>query len=196
MSGPPKQFDRDEVINKAMQVFWTKGYEATSMQDLVNCMGINRASMYDTFGNKREIFHLAINGYCHNAINNVGQILFREGSPLENLKCYILSMLDAPDNTFKYGCFASNAAVELGPHDVVLANTLREFWQQLENLLNTTLQSAVVSGELTATTNTVAVARLINATLQGLAAMYKAGVPRAQLLSSVEQLILCASQKI
>ena len=190
MSGPPKQFDREQVINKAMEVFWTKGYEATSMRDLVNSMGINRASMYDTFGNKREIFQLAIEGYCHNAISYAEQMISTEGSPLENLKNYLWAFLDSPAMTIKHGCFASNAAVELGPHDVELARTLRGFWRQLESVYEKTLHAAITKGELDPATDTKTNARLINATMQGLAAMDKAGVPLQELTGVIEQLFL------
>ena len=60
MVGPDKQFDQDEVLNKALEVFWAKGFEATSMQDLVNNMGINRASMYQTYGIKHALFNAAL----------------------------------------------------------------------------------------------------------------------------------------
>ncbi len=55
-----KEFDRDEVLHKAMEVFWTRGYEGTSIQDLVKHMGINRQSIYDTFGDKHSLFLQAL----------------------------------------------------------------------------------------------------------------------------------------
>ena len=60
MLGRPKEFDQDEALGKAMDVFWTKGYEATSVQDLLDHMGINRGSMYDTFGDKHALFVEAV----------------------------------------------------------------------------------------------------------------------------------------
>ena len=58
-----KCFNRDEALEKAMQAFWAKGYEATSVQDLVDCMGINRGSLYDTFGDKHQLFLEALDQY-------------------------------------------------------------------------------------------------------------------------------------
>ena len=58
-----KQFDPDTALDKAMQAFWAHGYDATSIQDLVDCMGINRGSMYATFGDKRSLFIQALNRY-------------------------------------------------------------------------------------------------------------------------------------
>ena len=60
----PKEFNPDEALEKAMQVFWHKGYEATSMEDLLNAMDINRGSLYATFGGKRALFLKAMDRYC------------------------------------------------------------------------------------------------------------------------------------
>ena len=59
----PKQFDRDEALERAMAVFWRRGYEGTSVRDLVEHMGINRGSLYDTFGDKRTLFLAAVDRY-------------------------------------------------------------------------------------------------------------------------------------
>ena len=61
----PKEFNPDDALEKAMQVFWHKGYEATSMEDLLTAMDLNRGSLYDTFGDKRQLFLKAIDRYCH-----------------------------------------------------------------------------------------------------------------------------------
>ncbi|MFV2061350.1 MAG: TetR/AcrR family transcriptional regulator, partial [Gammaproteobacteria bacterium] len=66
MVGPNKQFDQEETLSIALQVFWNKGYEATSMQDLVSSMGINRASMYQTYGNKYALFMSSLDMYMDN----------------------------------------------------------------------------------------------------------------------------------
>src|ERR1700730_2144482 len=58
-----KEFDRDEVLHKAMEVFWSRGYEASSIQDLVKRMGINRQSLYDTFGDKHTLYLQALDRY-------------------------------------------------------------------------------------------------------------------------------------
>ncbi|MEL6975424.1 MAG: helix-turn-helix domain-containing protein, partial [Bacteroidota bacterium] len=62
-----KQFDEKEVLKKAMELFWEKGFHATSIQDLVSHLGINRASLYDTFGGKDELFNTAFESYRHQA---------------------------------------------------------------------------------------------------------------------------------
>ena len=58
-----KEFDLDVALDKATQLFWEKGFESTSMQDLVDAMGINRASLYDSFGGKKELFEASMDRY-------------------------------------------------------------------------------------------------------------------------------------
>ena len=64
----PKEFNPDDAIEKAMQVFWHKGYEATSMEDLLSAMDLNRGSLYDTFGDKRQLFLKVMDRYCTNFV--------------------------------------------------------------------------------------------------------------------------------
>ena len=69
-----KLFDEKEVLTKAMNLFWRKGYSATSVQDLVNHLGINRGSLYDTFGNKEQLFNQSLALYRNSTIEGITQI--------------------------------------------------------------------------------------------------------------------------
>src|SRR5436305_15048332 len=81
-----KEFNRDEVLHKAMEVFWTRGYERASIQDLVKHMGINRQSIYDTFGNKHTLFLQALDRYREIQSRKVFAVLERPGSMKKNLR--------------------------------------------------------------------------------------------------------------
>src|SRR5258708_33708597 len=81
-----KEFDRDEVLHKAMEVFWTRGYEGASVQDLVKHMGINRQSIYDTFGDKHALFLQALDRYREIQSRKVFAVLERPGSMEQNLR--------------------------------------------------------------------------------------------------------------
>ena len=81
-----KEFHRGEVLHKAMEVFWTRGYEAASIQDLVKHMGINRQSMYDTFGDKHSLFLEALDHYREIQSRKVFEVLERPGSMKKNLR--------------------------------------------------------------------------------------------------------------
>ena len=93
-----KEFDPDDVLDKAMDVFWSQGFEATSIQDLVNAMGINRGSIYDTFGNKIRLFNLALSRYQIDApsqklLNNADT-----GNPRKEIEDFFNGLLN------RYGC--------------------------------------------------------------------------------------------
>ncbi len=78
----PKEFNHDEVLEKAMQVFWAKGYECTSMQNLVDAMGINRGSLYATFGDKHSLHLATLDRYYRYQINGMLAPLSGSGSKL------------------------------------------------------------------------------------------------------------------
>src|ERR1043166_3222598 len=109
-----KEFDRDEVLHRAMEVFWTRGYEGASLQDLVKHMGINRQSIYDTFGDKHSLFLQALDRYREIQSRKVFEMLDRPGSVKRNVR---LLFQQAVDKTLSEevgrGCFVGNAMSEL-----------------------------------------------------------------------------------
>jgi len=113
-----KQFDSDDALMRAMEAFWGRGYEATSMQDLVSCMGINRGSLYATFGDKRALFLAALRRYDAHYRQDWLSALRQANGP----KATILAAFDdaveaALGRKGRRGCFLVNTALELSPHD-------------------------------------------------------------------------------
>src|SRR6266852_1410049 len=82
----PKEFDRDQALQKAMEVFWSRGYEAASIQDLVKHMGINRQSLYDTFGDKHALYLQALDRYREVEGRKLLELLERPGSVKKSLR--------------------------------------------------------------------------------------------------------------
>lgn len=109
-----KAFDREEVLQKAIQVFWKKGYNGTSMQDLVDSMGINRGSMYATFGDKHSLYLEALKTYLKHERKGLFGLLNDIPSVLESfdklLDVIIQSSLEDPEQK---GCFMNNSTSEL-----------------------------------------------------------------------------------
>ncbi|WP_455212433.1 TetR/AcrR family transcriptional regulator [Kaarinaea lacus] len=186
MAGPTKQFDQNAALKKALEVFWDKGYEAASMQDLVVHMGVNRASMYDTFGNKYELFKQALGAYCQQSLVNIKQVLEAPGSPLQNILHYF-QLLGSSEGIVKHhGCFINNTAVEMGPHKPEIADHIRQHWSEVEAVFQSTLDRGVEQGELRADTDTASLARLFNTLIQGLAVSSKVQVSPEYLASVVK----------
>lgn len=185
MAGPSKQFDQKQALVKALEVFWDKGYEATSMQDLVNHMGINRASMYDTFGNKYELFKQSLDAYCRQSLVNIKQVLEAPGSPLQNILRYYQLLGSSEGVVRHHGCFINNTAVEMGPHKPEIADQIRHHWVEVEALFKSTLDRAVQQGELKSDTDTASLAKLFNTLIQGLAVSSKVQVSSENLATTV-----------
>ncbi len=120
-----KQFDEKEVLKKAMELFWEKGFHATSMQDLVSGLGINRASLYDTFGGKRALFEKAFSLYRNTNIEVVEDLLRSESKIKEGFrKLFDLAIEQTVNDSAQKGCFVVNTATEMIPGDGALLNTL------------------------------------------------------------------------
>ncbi len=115
--GRPKEFDRKEALESAMEVFWAKGFADASVRDLLDGMGINRGSMYDTFGDKRALFLAAIDHYRQKVAGPLVEALFAPGSPLENIRKTLCRLAEAAGTKECRGCLITNVTVEIAPHD-------------------------------------------------------------------------------
>lgn len=188
MVGPNKQFDQDETLKKALHVFWDKGYEATSMGDLVSVMGINRASLYQTYGNKYALFISSMDLYIDNTLKLIEQTLALPGSPLDNLEHLFKSLVEQSLQGKLHGCFINNTAVELGPHDKEIAEKLRNIWVQFESLFSITISRAIDVDEVSENADADQLALLLNINLQGLMVKTKTNTPKESLFDGIESL--------
>jgi len=192
MAGPVKQFNREEALERAMALFWANGFEATSIQDLVETMGVNRASLYDTFGNKQSIYNQALDKYCNIAqlqLEKITQSPDDSASAISILKKILIELLVSDSGMNKSGCFINNTAVELGPHDSVLADKVNIFWQLIENTFKSLLDKAVSQNEIPRDTNTQEMAVFVNTIMQGMAVRNKAGSTPEEAIAGIEYVI-------
>src|SRR5262249_37070188 len=107
-----KQFDRDEVVDRAMTTFWTRGYEATSIDDLVAATGIGRGSLYGTFGDKRQLFLIALDRYW-DTINQDLTAQLSDPDPRRALERMFEALIRRlSDPKFPRGCLITNTSVD------------------------------------------------------------------------------------
>jgi len=113
-----KDFDEDEVLTKAVHLFWLKGYNGTSMQDLVDGLGISRSSLYDTYGDKHTLFLKSLENYEKTVSTKMEAIVGKATSAKDAVKGLLEFIIGEllSDKEHK-GCFLVNAAVEVAPHD-------------------------------------------------------------------------------
>jgi TetR/AcrR family transcriptional repressor of nem operon len=165
--GPDKQFDPEEALEKAMQLFWAKGYASTGLAELQELMGIGRKSLYDTYGNKRQLFIKALQLYSDTMVRQVFSELNKEGSPLGNIR-RLMGMLQEHALPGSKGCLFGVSMAQCRIDDVELAGVLRRHMKGIEEALYKTFKRAQEAGELDGKTNIRDLARLYMGILQGL----------------------------
>ena len=185
-----KEFNRDEVLHKAMEVFWTRGYEGASIQDLVEHMGINRQSIYDTFGDKHTLFLQALDRYREIQSRKVFAVLERPGSMKKNLRqLFEEAVARSLSAEGRRGCFVGNSMSELAGRCEETATRTCKSLASAEKMFQKALQKGKEQGELRRVNDTRAVARFLYCNLQGLLLMAKATRDR-KLLNDVVKVTL------
>ena len=164
-----KDFDENEVLNKAIAVFWHKGYNGTSMQDLVDGLGISRSSLYDTYGDKHTLFIKALESYQSAGSVKVCAIINNSGPAKERIK-KLLTLIAGEllgDQKHK-GCFMVNAEVEVAPHDPEVSKMICQNDQQVEDALYQVIKKGQESGEIANRQDARALARFTFNTVKGI----------------------------
>lgn len=143
-----KQFDVDEVLTRAMQTFWSHGFEATSMQDLVDATGVNRASLYATYGDKRELFLASLRKYD----GEVRRRMLADLAVADTAAQAIAGLFDkfiaqAREPQGNWGCFMVNSALELAAHDGAIAELVNAAQDEIEAFFLAMIRKGQQSGE-------------------------------------------------
>lgn len=182
-----KEFDRANVLEKAMQAFWRRGYEGTSVQDLVEATGINRGSMYDTFGDKRGLFQAAVQHYIANvSVQRLAKVS-DAADPLDGIRAYFEGLIEfSVGDGRELGCLITNSVVELAPHDAVIGETLRKSFARVEDTFYRALLKAQQDGDIAQGQDIRALARFLTATVNGLRVFARADADAATLRDVVE----------
>jgi TetR/AcrR family transcriptional repressor of nem operon len=177
-----KEFDRDEALHKAMEVFWSRGYGAASIQDLVKHMGINRQSLYDTFGDKHALYLQALDRYREVETRKLFELLERDGSVKRALRQLFTGVVEgALCDGERRGCFMGNAMSELAGRCKATAVRTCSNMAAMEDALYRALLRGKKEGELKRVRDPRAVARFFNSSVQGLVLMAKATQDRKTL---------------
>jgi len=180
-TGRPAEFDRQQALEKSMELFWRNGYEATSLAALIEEMGIGRQSLYNAFGDKHSLFVEAAQHYINSNGQHFLDSLQASGSPLGNVRKAMEQVVDSLTSGECRGCFVTNAIVELAPHDEEVRKLVRAMLNRVEKTIKSTLDRAVEKEELSPQSDTRAIARFLNSTVHGLVVMHKASASRASL---------------
>jgi TetR/AcrR family transcriptional repressor of nem operon len=164
----PKEFDREEALRKATEVFWLTGYEATSVGDLARAMGIGRQSLYDTFGDKHALFTQALELYKREQAGIATRVLAEAVKPLDAIKRLFHSVADMPPDLKKRGCLMVNTTMEVCPRDAAVTRLVCENQRVLRDALRSALVRAKKEGDLPAGADPDRLSRYLVTSLQGL----------------------------
>ena len=176
-----KEFDRDEALQRAILGFWKKGFAGTSIDDLVRATGIGRQSLYDTFGDKRQLFLEALRTYNAAGIAGVLEKLRTGPTALAAIEMLLVEMAEAGAKTRALGCMGVNAICELAGEDAEVRSLTDTSSALLEATLAAVLDEGKSKGAIRRGIDSRAAARFLAATLSGMKVQAKAGVPREAL---------------
>ena len=185
--GRPREFDEEVALEAAMDAFWARGYEATSMADLCSCTGLHKGSLYQAFGDKHTLFMNALTHYAESEFHETTSVMRDSDSPLENIRAVINKIME--DAGGEKGCMMINTMVELAPHDPAVKAALQGFGEKRMQAITGMIAKARESGEITVQTEPRKLARQLMMTMAGGAAMVKGVLSPEEIVETINELI-------
>lgn len=149
MAGRPKIFDEEKVLDQAVDLFWHNGYEATSTEDLLQRMNLNKGSLYHSFGNKKQLFIKAMDFFAANSLQALKGKITSARTPMEGIRRFFLELADSDNDTHQKGCFMGNSLAELANIDDELKQKAIHHLKDMEKLFLKYIRKAKQNGELT-----------------------------------------------
>ena len=186
----PRAFNEEDAIDKAVKVFWAKGYEATSMQDLINAMGIQRGSLYATFGSKQQLFLKSLKRYGVVVVNKLLEILESKPSAIESIELFFSQLVEHLLTAGELrSCLVTNSAIERGLRDEETKQQVLYLLNALEKGFYNALLRANKNGELSTELDLKKVANYLTSSMQGLVVIGKVCSERS-VLEGINQVTL------
>ncbi|MEV5492917.1 TetR/AcrR family transcriptional regulator [Streptomyces bobili] len=188
--GRPKQFDPHVVVEQAMQLFWSQGFNATTPQQLVDNLGVGKGSLYNTFGGKRELFNLTLRRYVDSQATALAELLDRPEPVKERLRqaLRILAEMDLGDPG-RRGCMAVNATAEFGRTDESVAALLQGMLDHTESTFQILIEEGQSAGQITTERDALPLASLLVTSLLGLRLMVRVEKDPDRLMRAIDAAI-------
>ncbi len=192
----PREFDVDTALERALDVLWSKGYEATSLDDLCEATDLSRSSLYATFGSKQKLLLRSVERYVERRTPNIAAILARP-LPIRDafaalLEEFIDQIVAGPG---RRGCFLGNCAAELPRSDRVALAQVRQGLKCTQAIFRDALARAKTRGELPADADVDALAGFLTAAIQGLRLVGKVNPNRAALKDIAKTILQCLGEQ-
>jgi TetR/AcrR family transcriptional repressor of nem operon len=186
----PIQFNRDEVLDRAMQAFWDQGYCATSMSSLVQTTQLNPGSIYAAFKSKEGLFLAALDRYGEQSLARISAVMASATTPLQGIRDYLRQLAVASaDPEHAHGCFLVNTVLELAHRDDRVRQHVNRHFNAIEARLREALTEARRSGELGAGKDPEALAACLMAGIWGMRVLAGTGPDADRTSTVIEQLL-------
>ncbi len=182
-----RAFDPSDALNRAVELFSSKGYAETSMDDIVTATGVSRYGLYGTFGNKRELFEQALERYADSMGRESFLRLLEPDAALAHIRAIFDERAAAMCSTCENrGCMLCHTAMELAPHDSEIQDVLQRFLKRMSKAFTIGLDTAKDNGEVKADLDTKAAGDYLTGALFGLAVLARAGFSEARLAHFID----------
>lgn len=189
MVGRPREFDEAAVLEKVMTTFWTHGYRATAMEQLITATGLSRQSLYNAFGNKRSLLIHALRCYGQQRTQPFFSMLrSEEGKAIDRVRGILQMAAKETCDPSSPGCMVVNVMAETEEEDGELRQILEEHLSVMETSFRSALVQAQAEGDLAASTDPADLARTLTCSMLGLATLARFGIPGEYGLGVVKSL--------
>lgn len=178
--GRSKEFEENTVLKKAMELFWQQGYEKTSMSDLVECMGIHRKSLYDTFGDKHALYLRAIDLYGEYTTTKLRSEMLKAKTAHQAIQGIFDYMIEANEDKH-WGCLFVNAATEMGTRDKEVVEKSEEAFRMTEDFIVSIVREGQESGEFSNKYDAKILGEILNNTLIGLRVLVRTSATKEKM---------------
>lgn len=183
-----REFDPKEALDKAMMVFWQKGYLDTSIDDLVEATGVSRYGLYGEFGNKREFFMACLDHYQDTAIKGLFACIAKPDAGLTEIRQYFALVQEVYLQPFgKRGCLMCNTATEVAPSDMEVSTKIRGAIERITLGFTRALENAKARGELSSETDARQTADFLAGVLLGASVMARSGASNQMIANTLER---------
>jgi TetR/AcrR family transcriptional repressor of nem operon len=182
-----KAFDEQQAIDAAVDCFWARGYEATSVRDLADSMGIGGASLYNAYGDKRALFTRSLERYANRSMRERIARLEERHRPKQAIRAFVAEIIDRsvkdPD---RRGCLLVNSALDVAPHDARIGRVVAAYLDEIRAFFRRNLEAARKAGELRRPLDAEQVAGHLLGVVLGIRVLARTGA-RRKALESVAQ---------
>jgi TetR/AcrR family transcriptional repressor of nem operon len=190
--GRPRSFDTEAAVERAMGVFWSRGYHATALPDLLRATKLSRGSLYAAFGDKHALFLRALDRYIADALARMDVELGPRSAPVNGLRAYLAGYADRTSGANgRRGCLLVATAMELAGRDVEVDRRIGSFFKAMEGRVAAALSRAKAAGELVDGVEPASAARILVCFVEGLRVIGKTAPTRTTTHATVETLLGC-----